>query len=160
MKVITFPVGAYQPVDFQSPVTTLWAVAVLLVVALLVFAHAAWRRRHHLRFAERTGRNPDPNLLRDARMERIVSLGVAALALVLAGFAALGAWQTHQNVRSNLAEKYGVTAVEQDGWTGSFLVADLTFEDGRVEPGHQVYFEPDGEPLIGEDILPEVAGGS
>lgn len=160
MSMATLPLGVYQPVDFQSPVTTLWIVGVLVVVAGAAFVHAAWRRRRHLKFSERTGRNPDPNLLRDTRVERVVGFVLVGIALVLAGFAAVGAWQTHQNVRSNLAEKYGVTSVDNEHWTGAYLVADLTQEDGTVLTDQKVYFEQDGEPLTGDDIFLELPGGA
>ncbi len=158
--MVTPLIGAYQPVDFQSPVTTLWIVAVLMVVAAAAYGHATWRRRKHLRHAEQTGRHPDPNLLRDTRIERVVAAVLVVPALVLAGFSAVGAWQTHQNVRSNLAEKYGVTSVDNDHWTGAYLVADLTQEDGTVLTEQKVYFEQDGEPLTGDDIFLELPGGA
>lgn len=151
--------GAYQPVDFQSPVVAAWVGAVLLVVSLMVLGHASWRRRRQLSFAERTSRNPDPNVLRDVRIEKAVGWVLLGGVLVPAGFAAVGAWQTHQNVRANLEAKYGVTAVENDGWNGSYLVADLTQPDGSVLTGQKVYFEPDGEPLTGEDIFIDTIGG-
>ncbi|MEV4902590.1 hypothetical protein AB0K08_14775 [Citricoccus sp. NPDC055426] len=148
------PGGApYGAVDFQSPVTTLWVVGVLVVIAAGVIGHAAWRRHRHLRFTGRTGRNRDPQLLRDIRRERWTGYACLGLAVVLAGFSAVGAWQTHQNVRANLAAKYGVTAVEDARWNGAFLVADLTLADGSVQEGAEVYFERDGEPLMGDDLF-------
>lgn len=144
---------AHQPVDFQSPVTTLWVVGVLVVIAAGVIGHAVWRHRRHLGFTSRTGRNRDPQLLRDIRKERWTGYACLGLAVVLAGFSAVGAWQTHQNVRANLAAKYGVTAVENARWNGSFLVADLTLPDGSVQEGARVYFERDGEPLMGDDLF-------
>lgn len=139
--------------DFQSPVTTLWVVGALLVIAAGVVGHAMWRRHRHLGFTRRTGRNRDPQLLRDIRTERWTGYLCLGLAGVLAAFAGVGAWQTHQNVRSNLADKYGVTAVEDARWNGAFLVADLTLSDGSVWEDTKVYFERDGEPLIGEDVF-------
>ncbi|MEO9249308.1 hypothetical protein ABDK96_16630 [Citricoccus nitrophenolicus] len=145
--------GDYGAVDFQSPVTTLWVVGVLAVIAAGVIGHAVWRRRGHLRFTRRTGRNRDPQLLRDIRAERWTGYACLGVAVVLAGFAGVGAWQTHQNVRSNLQAKYGVTAVEDARWNGAFLVADLTLPDGSVQDDAEVYFEPDGEPLMGEHLF-------
>lgn len=162
MKLV-LPVGtvdSYGAVDFQSPVVTLWVVGALLVLAALVIVHAVWRRRRQISFARRTSRNVDPNLIRDTRVEQVVGYCLLGGAVVLAGFAGWGAWQTHQNVRANLQEKYGVTAVENDHWNGAFLMADLTFEDGTVEQRARVYFEPDGEPLTGEDIYSEIPGGA
>lgn len=148
----------FDPVDFQCPVTTLWVVGVLVVVALLMIGHGLWRRRRQLRYARRTQRNPDPNLVRDTRIEQRVGYACLGGSVVLAGFAVWGAWQTHQNVRSNLAEKYGVTQVENDRWSGSNLTADLSMPDGSVLRDETVYFEPDGEPLIGEDIFSVIPG--
>lgn len=148
----------YGAVDFESPVTTLWVVGVLLLIGVAVLVHAVWRRRRHLSHAQRTGRNTDPGYLRDTRVEQVVSYACLGLAAVLAGFAALGAWQTHQNVRSNLAAKYGVTAVENATWSGAFLVADLTMADGTVREDATIYFEADGEPLTGEDVFSGAPG--
>ena len=148
----------YRAVDFQSPVATLWVVGVLLLVGLAVLGHAVWRRHRHVAHAQRTGRNTDPGYLRDTRVEQVVSYLCLGAAVVLAGFAALGAWQTHQNVRSNLAAKYGVTAVHDTRWSGAFLVADLTMADGTVREGATVYFEADGEPLTGEDVFSGTPG--
>ncbi|MCY1157381.1 MAG: hypothetical protein MOP51_401 [Citricoccus sp.] len=148
----------YGAVDFQSPVATLWVVGVLLLVGLAVLGHAVWRRRRHVAHAQRTGRNTDPAFLRDTRVEQVVSLLCLAVAVVLAGFSALGAWQTHHNVRGNLAAKYGVTAVDDARWSGAFLVADLTMADGTVRQDATVYFEADGEPLTGEDVFSETPG--
>jgi len=148
----------YGAVDFQSPVTTLWVVGVFLLVGLAVLGHAAWRRRRHVAYARRTGRNTDPGYLRDTRTEQVVSYVCLGVAVVLAGFSALGAWQTHQNVRSNLAAKYGVTAVDNARWSGAFLVADLTLADGAVREGATIYFEADGEPLTGEDVFSGAPG--
>lgn len=145
--------GDYGAVDFQSPVTTLWVVGVLVVIAAGVIGHSVWRRHRHLGFTSRSGRNRDPQLLRDIRTERWTGYVCLGLAAVLAGFSAVGAWQTHQNVRGNLADKYGVTAVEDARWNGSYLVADLTLPDGIVWEDTEVYFERDGEPLIGEDLF-------
>jgi putative copper export protein len=123
-----------------------------------VLGHSVWRRHRHLAYARRTGRNTDPGYLRDTRVEQVVSYLSLGLAAVLAGFSALGAWQTHQNVRSNLAEKYQVTAVDNASWSGAFLVADLTMADGTVRQGATVYFEADGEPLTGEDVFSGAPG--
>ena len=151
--------GVYQPVDFQSPVVTGWVAAVLLVLSLMVVVHAVWRRRRQVSFAHSTGRNVDPNVIRDARAEQIVGYVLVGVAVVIAGFAGWGAWQTHQAVRANLEQKYGVTAVENDTWNGSNLVADLTQPDGSVLTEQMVYFEPDGEPLTGEDVYQGLPGG-
>lgn len=151
--------SGYGAVDFQSPVTTLWVVGVLLVIAVGIIGHAVWRRHRHVAFVSRTGRNQDPQLLRDVRTERWTGWACLGLAVVLAGFAGLGAWQTHQNVRGNLAAKYGVSAVENARWNGAFLVADLTLPDGSVQEDAEVYFERNGEPLIGEDLFTP-GGGS
>ncbi|MBB5747801.1 hypothetical protein [Micrococcus sp. TA1] len=148
----------YRAVDFQSPVATLWVAGVLVLVGLAVLGHAVWRRRRHVAYARRTGRNTDPAHLRDTRVEQVVSYLCLAVAGVLAGLAALGAWQTHQNVRGNLAAKYGVTAVDNARWSGAFLVADLTLADGTVRRDATVYFEADGEPLTGEDVFSQTPG--
>ncbi len=145
--------ATYGLVDFRAPVVTLWVVGVLGVIAVGLIGHAVGRRQRHVRFADRTGRNRDPRLLRDARIERRFGYVSLALAVVLAGFAAVGAWQTDRNWRANLATKYGVTAVEDARWNGSFLVADLTLPDGEVWKNTKVYFEADGEPLIGEHVF-------
>jgi uncharacterized iron-regulated membrane protein len=148
----------YGAVDFESPVTTLWVVGVLVLVGLAVLGHAVWRRRRHVAYAQRTGRNTDPRYLRDTRVEQVVAYACLGVAVVLAGLSALGAWQTHQNVRGNLAAKYGVTAVDNARWSGAFLVADLTMADGAVREGATVYFEADGEPLTGEDVFSGASG--
>jgi hypothetical protein len=148
----------YGAVDFESPVTTLWVAGMLVLVGLAVLGHAVWRRRRHIAYAQRTGRNTDPRYLRDTRVEQVVSHACLGAAVVLAGFAALGAWQTHQNVRGNLAAKYGVTAVDNARWSGAFLVADLTLAHGTVREGATVYFEADGEPLTGEDVFSGASG--
>jgi hypothetical protein len=145
--------GDYGAVDFQAPVVTLWVVGLLLVIAVGTLGHAGWRRSSHVRFARRTGRNTDPQLLRDTRIEQWTGYVCLGVAVVLAGFSALGAWQTHQNVRSNLAAKYGVVSVENARWNGGFLMADLRMPDGTVRQDTEVYFEADGEPLIGDDLF-------
>ena len=143
----------YGLVDFRAPMVTLWVVAVLVVIAAGLLAHAVWRRHRHVDFTGRTGRNRDPRLLRDVRTERWVGYACLAVAVVLAGAAAVGAWQTHRNWQANLAAKYGVTSVADARWSGAYLVADLTLPDGEVWEDALVYFEDDGEPLIGEHLF-------
>ena len=50
--------------------------------------------------------------------------------------------------------------MDNDHWTGAYLVADLTQEDGTVLTEQKVYFEQDGEPLTGDDIFLELPGGA
>ena len=99
----------YRAVDFQSPVATLWVAGVLVLVGLAVLGHAVWRRRRHVAYARRTGRNTDPAHLRDTRVEQVVSYLCLAAAVVLAGLAALGAWQTHAVSVSASAGKWRCT---------------------------------------------------
>lgn len=154
-----FTLLGYGAVDFTSPVATLWVAAVLAFLAVVLFVHAAMRRRRHLKYSAQTKRNVDVNVLHDIKVERIVAWVLAFLAVVALAVAGWIAWQTHQNVRGNLAEKYGITEVSDEFWTGSHLQADVTYEDGSEEQGAWVYFEPDGEPLMGEDIYVEMAPG-
>lgn len=158
--MVILTVGAYAPVDFESPLIRIVVAAIALGFAVIVLVHASWRRRRHVNAVAGTGRNTDPNLLRDTRIERWVGVALVGIAVVLAAYSGFGAWQTHQNVRANLAEKYGITAVENDHWTGSYLHADLEYGDGHVEADQKVYFEENGEPLAGDDIFTETTGGS
>lgn len=152
--------GDYGAVDFQAPVVTLWVVGLLLVIAVGTLGHAGWRRSSHVRFARRTGRNTDPQLLRDTRIEQWTGYVCLGVAVVLAGFSALGAWQTHQNVRSNLAAKYGVESVQGKEWRGNALNADVTMPDGTVHQDVLITFEDSGEPQITRDLTqpPEQTG--
>ena len=151
----------YAPIDLQTPLVTQWTGTLLAIVGLAVLAHGVWRRkRYQAHLDDEDARYAGPDRVKDAVRETFAGAGVLFLGLALLAYAIYGDITSKNNIQDNVAKKYGVESVEDKGWRGNALRADVTMPDGTVHRDVQIIFEDSGEPQISRDLSGPATDGT
>ncbi|MEW1980792.1 hypothetical protein AB0333_07660 [Citricoccus sp. NPDC079358] len=143
----------YAPIDLQTPLVTQWIGTLLAIAGLAVLAHGIWRRKRYLaHLDDEDARYAGPDRIKDAFREVFAGAGILVLGLATLAYSIYGHIASQTNIQENVANKYGVESVEDKGWRGNALMADLTMPDGTVHQDVLVTFEDSGEPNISRDL--------
>lgn len=150
----------YETISFTLPWIGLWVTLICGAIALTLVLVGLVRVRRHRAYAARENRNVDPNLLHDSAVQRRVGYGFAVVAAAAAVMGVVVFFQDRAAFEHNVQAKYPeIVEVANVRQTGMSFTADLTYADGHTAEGELVMVNPDGEPLIGEDILGEPGSG-
>ncbi|WP_413544448.1 hypothetical protein [Citricoccus nitrophenolicus] len=151
----------YAPIDLQTSYVTQWIGTLLAIAGLAVLAHGLWRRkRYQTHLDDEDARYAGPGRLKDAVREGFAGAGILVIGLTALAYAVYGDITTQTNIQENVAKKYGVESVEDKGWRGNALRADVTMPDGTVHQDVLIIFEDSGEPQINRDLSGDATDGT
>ncbi len=151
----------YAPIDLQTPLVTQWVGTLVAIVGLAVLAHGLWRRkRYQAHLDDEDARFAGPDRTKDAVREVFAGAGALVIGLAAVAYAVYGDITSQNNIQENVAKKYGVESVEDKGWRGNALRADVTMPDGTVHRDVQIIFEDSGEPQISRDLSGPATDGT
>lgn len=151
----------YAPIDLQTYYVTQWIGTLLAIVGLAVLAHGMWlRKRYQAHLDEEDARYAGPGRVKDAGREVFAGAGILVIGLAALAYAIYGDITTQTNIQENVAKKYGVESVEDKGWRGNALRADVTMPDGTVHQDVLIIFEDSGEPQINRDLSGDATDGT
>lgn len=143
----------YAPIDLQTPLVTQWIGTLVTIAGLAVLAHGLWRRkRYQAHLDDEDARYAGPDRIKDAVREVFAGAGILVLGLATLAYSIYGHFASQSNIQENVATKYGVESVEDKGWRGNALRADITMPDGTVHQDVLIIFEDSGEPQINRDL--------
>ncbi|WP_277245158.1 hypothetical protein [Micrococcus terreus] len=143
----------YESLDLQTPNAALWIGLLFLLIGAAVVGHAVWRRKRYRSGVDQDSRYAGPDRDVDAGRERIAGIVMVVLGAVSLGYAIWGMNHGQDVMTQNLNTKYGVESVEDKGWRGNALLADLTMPDGTVHQDVTVLFGESGEPDVRGGVL-------